>query len=427
MYICAYLDTQKLYVIKAMGKKPIFKPSKIRNHELWSELEYKDDVVWNTSSLNDYLNTVQLELVNNLLNSDKLKLDQWCNHKILATISLNTSFNTIYLLSDTKHCNAYIAIGIVHPILWYAYDTVDSLLFNLEYILDSYSVKEYGLEFNCQVRAFIGSEVMLNSTMDDLERFLSMNPHTEVSTWGSKWLDYPFRNMHASERLSSHECMALTGQALAQTPGLHHISVRTRYSKSIITIEDHRGLFVLSIQYNSIETPHMPNVIELTNRQLPIDIPIDVVSTIFNFPFIRHTELLQLTPLTTDNFLAASVVANNNEMYKELIDIVEELDDLPDELSQVCDQFVKNLNANIRVDDILFDEEINNAICQASEYAEQLRTSDTRIGEVKEDNVPNLDHIMDNIEQLIDAKLEAFELQDSEFRSYILGIVSGLI
>jgi hypothetical protein len=52
-------------------------------------------------------------------------------------------------------------------------------------------------------------------------------------------------------------------------------------------------------------------------RQYPVDLPLDVVMSIINFPFITHLGILKIKPIADNNFLIGSLIIDNEQMYQE--------------------------------------------------------------------------------------------------------------
>ena len=211
-----------------------------------------------------------------------------------------------------KYNELYIGIDYLLPGLWHKMvftDTsTESVTNTIENIISKYNCTQYlsAQDTNYKtIRGFIGTEHMLETNFCDFEKLIIANDFYENFMWGSRWTDYPFRDEILNKSFSNLDLARMSTHALKQmTYNYESISVRTKASKSLITFENRGSAIIVDIKY-----------IPITND----DVPLDLIMTLFTFPSLNHVELINLLPLTYEQILIATDVANTEQMYTEVI------------------------------------------------------------------------------------------------------------
>jgi Ca2+-binding EF-hand superfamily protein len=282
----------------------------------------------------------------------------------------------MYLVCDPDYTEIYLGIDRSHPVFWYKYTNKKRFYEHFDAIYETYNPKEYGLQFTNFCRGFVGSERMLDANMENLENFLMDNNFTEFLIWGSRWPDHPHRDMYINGTVNEKSNILYTKRALMQKQdAIRSASVRTRFSKSIITLEDHNGAYIVNIQYNGLTTDQIPEINEYFGRYYPNDLPVDVIVAMAELPFVTHVGLLRLEGITNNNFMMASLVANSKQMYCEMLEVVDEVlarKDNTEDKAKMFQYFKKNINANMKLyeifesikddDDSNLEEELNSQL-----------------------------------------------------------------
>jgi hypothetical protein len=310
-----------------MNKKKIFTPNEILKSKHVHNMKHINQIMWYTNldiskkiTMTDFINFIQtLDIYT------KIDLNDYRNHKIIGICPIGSNIinhnpEYIYLITDPKYQNLYISLGKSHPLFWYSFPSKKKFLTHFDQLYEIYNPQAYKLEYTHKIRGFIGTDKILSLNIHDLENHFLLNSFTEKLIWGSKWIDHPFRGEYIKKNVSNVDSILYTGQAMRQlNDSIYSVSVRTLYSKSIITINEYEGAFILEIKYEPIESHQINQINELFGRKYTVNLPIDVIITLINFPFMTHIELLKARPLTDYNFMMTALVIDNNKMYHELI------------------------------------------------------------------------------------------------------------
>lgn len=201
------------------------------------------------------------------------------------------------------------------PFLWFA---AGQDLFSIKDALEADIAQETppALELERHARAFIGTEDMIG--LADLEAFsahLSANPFVEPLLWGSAHAQDPW-----PEQITDEELFALadpTSDKMAQDPlAIQSLSARTSLSRSVITIEDHQGVFVVQVRYEPAQ--HQDQILALNAQfgaHYPADMPLDVVAALLGFYFEDAKVLL--------SFIAESFDPDEIALYAHILSCVQ--------------------------------------------------------------------------------------------------------
>lgn len=310
------------------GKKNLFKQfyknicSEKMNHinkVLWyNEIDNNE----NTIDIKEYFHFVKsMDISQDLIEQFNLNVEEYKNYKIIGICHINNNLKLInsdvndfmYLITDKEYKILYISIGKCHPIFWYKFTSKKSFLNNFDKIYELYNPLNYVLNFENNLRGFMGTERMLSLSIHDVENHFLLNRYSDKLIWGSKWTDHPFRNEYTKKNINSVDSIILTGQAMRQElDNYYSVSVRTSYSKSIIKVISYDDIFILEIKYNPINTNQIEKINQTFGRKYSYDIPIDIIMTIINFPFLTHSDILNIRPLSPFNFFVTSLILNND-------------------------------------------------------------------------------------------------------------------
>lgn len=419
---------------------PLTKPSHFNKIIWFTNNDYKtkiDDTVCDT--MEKYIGFLKNSVFGDIDQSNIFNTNDIVSYIVVGICEINSFIKLnidddvkqyMYLITDKDYKKLFLSLDITYPIFWYSFDTKKSLIDSFDSVYEAYNQKKYTIDHTSVCRGFIGTEKMLDVDIDSIENHFIMNKYTEPLLWGSKWKDHPFRHVYLSvsnnTNLNSRKNIIYTSQAMRQIDSsTHHISVRSQLSKSVITVEDNEGAYIVNIQYNplhltGLKNNPISNINKLTGSEYPDDIPMDILISIINFPFVTHTGILDLSPLTSYNFLIAYMIANTSQLCSELIQKIHKVinklkdDNSSDkELLEFAIQFVKNLQANTTVDDIFTNENVMQLIY---DKISSLHKNEKTFQEIK-----------DEITEEIDKKLEKLKIYDSEFKSYLQNIVNSIL
>jgi len=313
----------------------------------------------------------------------------------------------IYLITDNKYTKLYISIDKTFPFFWYKYNTKKEFIDKFDYLCLLYDEPNYNLSFQGKMRGFIGTEKMLSVDFDGVAKLLIENRFTDGLVWGSVWKDYPFRNLYLTNNISKHEHMIYTEQAMKQlTNEMMHLNTRTRFSKSIVTLENHNGAFIISVQYKKTPVPQIQEVNNILEKKYNLDIPIDVIQTIASLPFTTHLELLYSEPISAHNIILATFITNDSDMYKEILPILIKLSPLcHNEEKEIADFFIEKIQANLQFYSLLKEQEVDDYVF------EQIYDLMNNVEKFKE--------IKDNIYNLLSKKLCSIKPSDAKIKDYL--------
>lgn len=338
-----------------------------------------DKILW-TADMNqnsrpemkDYLNYVKSLDIYEEYNDKLFNLTEYDDYKIIGLCQIGNS-EYMYLITNKLYKVLYLSIEKTHPIFWYKFKTKKLFIENFDSLYETYNSFNFPFSFKKQVKGFMGNESILNVSIHDIENHLLLNKNTDKLIWGSKWSDHPFRYKY--NNATHMDSIIFTGQAMRQmNDDIYSVSVRTIFSKSIITFYDYDGTFVVEIDYDPLNK-EISGIIEINNlfkRNYETDIPVDVIATLINFPFLDFTEILKIKPLneyyvyiltllTIGNVDHMNIALNelnkmieNNEITEDIID---DVDDLIDHIknNSLTMTIIKEINID-EIDDTLFDK-----------------------------------------------------------------------
>jgi hypothetical protein len=225
----------------------------------------------------------------------------------------------LYIIRNEN--DLYVSVGESPPAYWIKVNN------NLKEIMDTYSKMENesksdGEElpiFESSVRGFIGTDYMLNMKMRNLESQIIISRVTDRYVWGSKWEYYPF----PKKTYYGKELYETTKSAMEQMENYYSFSIETLYSRSIITIIDYEGIYIVDIQYSptTINEENIKNLNNTLNTCYKTDMPLDVIMVLDGYPFINHKKILESENISTENLLVCNLIcAGNEELIEEIIE-----------------------------------------------------------------------------------------------------------
>jgi len=237
----------------------------------------------------------------------------------------------LYVIKNLENGKQYIGLDRIPICLWYEHDNIND-------ILSIYDLDEYPNTYDRHERGFISTESDGNLDIDDLERYLIYNEYFEHLTWGSVWSDFPFREQATNGQMSVFDLARLAYYSLRQNDqNIVKISCKTKISKSIVTFESHYGALLVDIRYNScVPNDQISLINEKLQRNYPLDIPLDVLVPLLNFPYENYKSILSVEQLNTYNIDTSLLLCHTKEMYTEIrMELVKlkESNDKTDELT----------------------------------------------------------------------------------------------
>lgn len=139
------------------------------------------------------------------------------------------------------------------------------------------------------VRYFVGNERMLDTDIHGIENHYVASPFTAELSWGSASLDDPWPARLESDASFITDVLQSSKQ---DDEGIYTTSFRLQHSRSILTIEDHAGLFVAEIRY---QPSNHREVIAGVNRRFelsfPADMPVDGVAALLGLSLQTEASL----------------------------------------------------------------------------------------------------------------------------------------
>lgn len=150
------------------------------------------------------------------------------------------------------------------------------------------------------------------------------------------------------------------------------VSIRTNYSKSIITIHCHENAFILELKYNGINTKQIESINDIFGRNYKTNIPIDIIMTLINFPFVTYTNILQMKPLTIFHFYIITLLVNEIKLFDDILpqlDIIlnDKSGNYDDELKEYIGDFIYKNNSDKQLVQIINEINIHELIKETIE------------------------------------------------------------
>lgn len=293
------------------------------------------EIIWidndDTINMKNYIEYISaIDIYNDINTRLNITWESYKTMKIVGICEMNKYLkfekegceDLMYILKDDKG-KKYISIGRCHPIFWYKYDTK-----RFSDIYNIYNQESYSTDFNGnQQSAFIGNEEMLGLTIHELENHLIFHKYSEKLIWGSKWDDYPFRDCFMNNSVSYIDSIIYTGQSMRQiSDDYYTVSVRTNYSKSIITINNFPDAYIINIKYNPIINHRIDNINKLITRNYKSDLPMDIIILLLNFPFMTSNTINHTKPFTEFNFYLLSLLIPEQSELKQLLEAKKDID-----------------------------------------------------------------------------------------------------
>lgn len=408
-----------------MGRKNTFLPKNLKKSKLFKELKFSDKIEWypEGTTLEDYIKDL---LTNFPIKSvdDIGELTNYKDYLMIGKYEINSNlkvdsdiFNYMYLICDPEYKTISFSIETNYPLFWYTYETRKELNEAFDMLYEAYNPKEYNLNFEKNCRGFIGTDDALEGDIDYITNQFIINPDSECLFWGSKWRDYPFRSLF-NGKVSHKQILMMSSQAMKQSDGApFKLNVRSKFSKSIITIEDYKGIYIANVKYNPIEYKGIKKIVTNNkDRDYPIDLPIDVITSMMLYPFLSHKSILKLDKLTNYNFYIATLIANTKNMNKELVQITNEIikeNKENDSIKKICENFLKTHKFNMEVDELFTDKSVTTYI-------------EKKIANIQND-VQTFDQVKDDIYKEIENRIENLKQGDNESKEQMTKIINNIL
>lgn len=193
----------------------------------------------------------------------------------------------LYLLE--KGDVLYASISITHSLLWYKINDMENYI-DLINIINGYNPELLPYDFTNKINALLGSDDNIDGQlMLDFQNNMIVNKYTELLLWGTLWKDHPFRNDYDDE-IRKEEHIIYYAQAMRNNDNQNGFNVRTLFTKSILTFENIDNIIGVTIKYNPIENNNIEILNNLLNKLYPKDLPIDVLCSLINYPYIELNE-----------------------------------------------------------------------------------------------------------------------------------------
>ncbi|AYV77024.1 MAG: hypothetical protein Barrevirus8_10 [Barrevirus sp.] len=319
---------------------------KLQNFDkiLWSNDLPKDKKL-SMDDILSYIQTTDKELINKY----KATITEYKDFKIIGYCLTNSSdyLEYIYLLSDPEYKTLFISVGRCHPIFWYKFTTKKDFMNKFDDIYDTYSQKDLDDTFIISKRVFIGNADIMNNNIHDIENNFLTQKYTDKLLYGSLWEDYPFREEVANKMMNPMNALVLSGQAMRQkkehsllegegeegeggegkdtdmTDCPYSVSVRTLFSKSLVTVYDYHGTYILHMYYNPITglEKQITKVNSVIGADFDTDLPLDLLMTVLTYPLFTHHHIIQMKPLHPyQMYLLQLLIDKNGEIMVELED-----------------------------------------------------------------------------------------------------------
>ena len=361
------------------------------------DIKYKNKIIWEKIEIAPYIKYVDsIDVYFDITNTTDINITDYKSHKIIGYCEMNCHLSFVndtnellYLITDEKYTVLYVSVGRTHPIFWYKVSSRENFINHFDQIYEMYNQKEYHLNHNSKTRAFIGTDAILSLETFDIENHLLMHKYSEKLLWGSKWPDHPYRINYMNESLSPFDSLVYTSHAMQQDyrEDTYSISVRSKYSKSIITIYYHEDAYIAEIMYDKIETPQNEIINKTFGRFYNLDLPVDVIMLIFNFPFMQYQNIISMEPITHFHFYIINLLVSDDRAFLKQIEpdlknILDKQPDMEDNLKaeikdliiyindlKIFEKIVEEINIlreehiEIKIEDIL--EKYN---CQENDY-----------------------------------------------------------
>ena len=390
--------------------------------------KYMKNILWASHSMIDYITSLlDTHNLSDFENDGVLSIEEIKTYTQIGTVEINKhlrmkmegKLHYMYLITDPSFKTLYISIGVCHPFFWHKFSNKKKFIESFDTLHESYNPEEFIIKYEKEVRAFIGSTELLKINMRDIENHFILNPYNDGLIWGSLWKIHPFRDEYMTKDITYQNSIIYTGQAMRQTEDTETVSVLTNYSKSEIRIENLEGNYIINIKYNpvNIENRQIKTINNKFVRNYQDDMPIDIINSIVNFPYITDTVILNIKPLTEYNFIIVTLVANNYSRQLALQDQFVAISNDSDVTAEVKNIAVECLN-NIKICQLIENVEKDYDIYKRIEE-EMKKNSDYRV-----DNIKNI--VMDEISTKYDDKIKSVSGSMKIIGGYVENVIDSV-
>lgn len=271
------------------------------------------DIIWHDSTEYEENNYYNIETYSKILNNIKIQ-----KKYIILGCHKNIS---IYILTNKSYNKLYISIGICNPLFWYTFNDKKEFI---NKIINIYT-NNYNLNHLNLYKTILTVDRNIN-----IKNIFSNNKYLENELWGSSWKDYPFRSIKTNEINEIYKKI-LYKESLKQLNNTFTISCRTVYSKSIITIHNENDICFITVKYNKIKTEQNKIISKKFKKNIPNNLPIDVVLYLYKLNINSLTQYLKNSYFVNNNLNVVFKFKNNlffsNDIIDSLKSIIKDLND----------------------------------------------------------------------------------------------------
>lgn len=248
--------------------------------------------------------------------------------------------NVIYLISNNDS-HLYISLGFCCPFLWYsikAKEFDDAQIEKICTIFQLYDSPNY-IEYDVTDYVLLGNINRIGSDIDQIQNHILKTNMIEYLMWGSKYKEYPYeRNIVYMS--SNREKIDYVTRAMSQKDNKMQICCRTLWSKSLIKINKKLDYITLDIHYNSMKYGGLVKKINKEhNKNFPLDLPIDILIVLMNYPYINHKQLIK-NHNDIDEIVTMLNIIIPSEDKDEFIENIDDYCDDDEKLDNIKENFV---------------------------------------------------------------------------------------
>lgn len=328
------------------------------------------DVIWyhklSKNELNKYYTIDDFKKY--FLENDHLLFDdinEFNSYKIIGVYQLNKILQTktagytnskfyLFIILSNLDGQCYLSISKTSPCLWYSVTTKSELKTLFESLDNYYNCNSYDIKYNKRNKVFVGTRESLNCDFIELENSIIANNFSEILTWGSAWNDYPFRDILLND-LSKYDRNSLSVQAMRQVDNNNQINVKTLLSKSHLTFYDVNGIYLLDYYYNPIFNKQIDVFNKKINKNIPNDVPIDLLMVLINYYHDDIYDLLSVSEPPSINYYISAMLIESNDDIDKLKSFFK------NNKSEVINTFISDLETNKQIKDT-FDNSFENFV-----------------------------------------------------------------
>jgi hypothetical protein len=341
----------------------------------------KKDYIETNISMDSFLEQIPyIEYPKEYKNKDEYILI-FDEYTIKCKIKINSDLQDpdfLYFIYNKKNKLEYVAFNIVHPELFYKIENNQMT----ENILNVYNNKNYkkAKDFEFHIRGYIGSYETINMTFNGIIRYILLNKYTEKILWNE---DIDYNKRGDTTKLSTIDLISTMTNIIDDEDS--KICFYTKFSKSLIKIENYNNSFIVDIRYNGIINKNI-NSLKSDIKNYQNNMPVDIISMLSNFNFITLDGIfwdpknISIEHLKLSALLIDTNITNEIENLKQKIISVYDL--IEDEHIKLYAKTMKiKLDLNIKLDKMekngFFNKFEDNMIELIANAYDQFNTDDS--------------------------------------------------